>query len=51
LNPLVKLEVDTSNLRDKSRQYYSQFNLIILIDQEFDVIDQADLICREQGIA
>ncbi|KAI6191141.1 ThiF domain-containing protein [Aphelenchoides bicaudatus] len=51
LNPLVKLEVDTSSLRDKSRQYYLQFDLIVLIDQEFDVIDQADLICREQKIA
>jgi hypothetical protein len=43
--------VDTSSLRDKPRQYYEQFNLIILIDQVFDVIDQADLICRDMGIA
>jgi ubiquitin-like 1-activating enzyme E1 A len=51
LNPLVKLEVDTSSLQDKPRTYYDQFNLVILIDQKFDVIDQANIICREAGIA
>ncbi|KAI6214409.1 hypothetical protein M3Y94_00264900 [Aphelenchoides besseyi] len=51
LNPLVKLDVDVSSLRDKSREYYAQFTLIVLIDQDFDVIDQADLICRDLGIA
>lgn len=51
MNPLVELEVDTSNLRDKSRQYYEKFNLIILIDQDYDVIDQANIICRENKIA
>ncbi|KAI6243681.1 SUMO-activating enzyme subunit aos-1 [Aphelenchoides fujianensis] len=51
LNPLVKLEVDTSSLRDKPRDYYAQFTLLVLIDQDFDVIDQADLICRDMNIA
>jgi hypothetical protein len=46
----VKLEINTSTF-DADPVFCAQFNLVILVDQNFDVVNQANLTCRERGIA
>ena len=51
LNPLVELSVKAEGLRNRDRTFYSKFTLVVLIDQDFDIIDQANSACREFGVA
>ena len=50
LNPNVKLNVDTGNVREKEADYFDQFDLVILINQKYSVVEKINKICREKNI-
>ncbi|CAD5227384.1 unnamed protein product [Bursaphelenchus okinawaensis] len=51
LNPLVEITVETTPLSDQPRSFYKKFDLILCMDQDFIVTSEANLICREEGVA
>lgn len=50
LNPNVDLIIDTENIAEKNDGYFRSFNLVILIDQEYSIIDRINKICRTEKI-
>lgn len=47
LNPNVELHVDTSDISEKDEQFFASFDLIILVDQKYTVVDRISKICRD----
>uniref|UniRef100_A0A9J2QBE6 THIF-type NAD/FAD binding fold domain-containing protein n=1 Tax=Ascaris lumbricoides TaxID=6252 RepID=A0A9J2QBE6_ASCLU len=50
LNPHVALHIDTSEIAAKNEEFFKQFDLVILIDQKYSVINKVDNICRSAHI-
>lgn len=50
LNPLVELNVVTDNVAEKPDEYFQQFDLVVLIDQKYSVVDRVNKICRKANI-
>uniref|UniRef100_A0A0R3RTK9 ThiF domain-containing protein n=1 Tax=Elaeophora elaphi TaxID=1147741 RepID=A0A0R3RTK9_9BILA len=46
LNPNVELHVDTDNISRKDEKFFTNFDLIILVDQKYVVVNQISKICR-----
>uniref|UniRef100_A0AAF5PSR5 THIF-type NAD/FAD binding fold domain-containing protein n=2 Tax=Wuchereria bancrofti TaxID=6293 RepID=A0AAF5PSR5_WUCBA len=46
LNPNVELHVDTGDISEKDEKFFTNFDLIILVDQKYAVINQINKICR-----
>jgi len=50
LNPNVRVVVDTESLSEKMDPFFRQFNLVVLIDQNEQLINKIDQICRKNNI-
>ncbi|MFH4977841.1 hypothetical protein AB6A40_004550 [Gnathostoma spinigerum] len=50
LNPRVKLIVDKSDVSEKADDFFLQFDLVILTNQKYSVIERVDNICRKANI-
>ncbi|VDN93211.1 unnamed protein product [Brugia pahangi] len=46
LNPNVELHVDTGDISEKDEKFFTNFDLVILVDQKYAVINQISKICR-----
>lgn len=47
---MVELNVLTDDLKDKDEEFYKKYNLVILIDQKYDIMNSVNQICRKNGI-
>lgn len=47
---MVELNVLTDELKDKDEEFYKKYNLVILIDQKYDIVNSVNQICRKNGI-
>uniref|UniRef100_A0A914ZRW0 Replication factor C subunit 1 n=2 Tax=Parascaris univalens TaxID=6257 RepID=A0A914ZRW0_PARUN len=50
LNPHVMLQIDTSEIATKNDDFFKQFDLVVLIDQKYSVVNKVDRICRSAQI-
>lgn len=50
LNPMVELAVLSEGLDGKSEDFFRPFDLVIMIDQKYDIVNKVNLICRKLGI-
>ncbi|KJH48466.1 ThiF family protein [Dictyocaulus viviparus] len=50
LNPMVKLEVVESGMTNISSDFLSQFSLVVLCDQMYDVVVKCNDMCRDLNI-
>ncbi len=46
LNPMVELSVLPERVDSKPKEFFCQFDVVILIDQKYDDIVRVDSICR-----
>ncbi|KAM3716486.1 SUMO-activating enzyme subunit [Dirofilaria immitis] len=46
LNPNVELYVDTENISEKDENFFTGFDLIILVDQKYTTVNYINKICR-----
>ncbi|VDK73502.1 unnamed protein product [Onchocerca ochengi] len=46
LNPNVELHVDTEDISKKDEKFFAGFDLVILVDQKYGIVNQISKICR-----
>lgn len=50
LNPMVQVNVENGSISSKSEDFFKNFDLVILVDQNFDITNKIDKICRKYKI-
>ncbi|KAI1719714.1 thiF family domain-containing protein [Ditylenchus destructor] len=50
LNPMVELVILPDSLEKKSNDFFRAFDLVILIDQKYSLVNKVNTICRKLGI-
>lgn len=50
LNPMVHVTVDIDSVVNKSEDFFVQFDLVILMDQDFNTANHINKICRKHKI-
>uniref|UniRef100_A0A915LKF0 THIF-type NAD/FAD binding fold domain-containing protein n=1 Tax=Meloidogyne javanica TaxID=6303 RepID=A0A915LKF0_MELJA len=50
LNPMVQVNVENGPISSKSEDFFKNFDLVILVDQNFDITNKIDKICRKYKI-
>uniref|UniRef100_A0A914D9U3 THIF-type NAD/FAD binding fold domain-containing protein n=1 Tax=Acrobeloides nanus TaxID=290746 RepID=A0A914D9U3_9BILA len=50
LNPMVELKIITSTVDEQPEEFFKEYDLVILIDQKYDMINKVNKICRKEGI-
>lgn len=50
LNPNVDLVIDTDDVTSKGADFFKKFDLVVLIDQNYSVVEAVNKICREANI-
>uniref|UniRef100_A0A0N5AG07 SUMO-activating enzyme subunit 1 n=1 Tax=Syphacia muris TaxID=451379 RepID=A0A0N5AG07_9BILA len=50
LNPNVRLFVDNEDLITKDEDFFKQFDLVIVVDYKYSVVDRINEICRKHHI-
>ena len=46
MNPRVRLQVDTDNIRTKPQEFFAQFDIIIATELDFQTCTTIDVVCR-----
>lgn len=47
---MVELVILTDSLEEKSNDFFRAFDLVILIDQKYSLVNKVNTICRKLGI-
>lgn len=50
LNPMVKLVAETTNVAEKDASFFSDFDLLILIDQDQTTVEKVNALCRQKDV-
>lgn len=50
LNPNVELSVDKEDLATKEETFFRAFDLVILVDQKYSLVEKVNEICRKLRI-
>lgn len=50
LNPIVEISVDKENLEKKSKEYFKNFDVVIVTEAPVKVQIEVNNACREQGV-
>lgn len=50
LNPMVQVNIENGSVANKFEDFFKNFDLVILVDQNFDITNKIDKICRKYKI-
>uniref|UniRef100_A0A915M2D7 THIF-type NAD/FAD binding fold domain-containing protein n=1 Tax=Meloidogyne javanica TaxID=6303 RepID=A0A915M2D7_MELJA len=50
LNPMVQVNIENGPISSKSEDFFKNFDLVTLVDQNFDITNKIDKICRKYKI-
>lgn len=50
LNPMVEIIIDKENVRDKSDEYFGQFDVVVVIEASTGTLVRIDNLCRSKNV-